>query len=134
MSKRNERQKASDVFRETSYTFAKKVSFDEAFPEIEDFTIEVEESVKGISDLGRKATFRKQNFPGEYMKCSNKYCYKGGFSIVDILREMVSSKQTNLETLKKCQGNEGSPKGKRIYRSCTNFFTVKVLIKYRERS
>ena len=43
MSRRQERKKASDLFRETTLLFAEKVSFDEAFPEIEDVTVEVEE-------------------------------------------------------------------------------------------
>jgi len=38
------RKKASDIFRETDYAFAKKVPFLEAFPELEDFRIEVRES------------------------------------------------------------------------------------------
>jgi len=36
MSKRDERQKASEVFNEADFVFAQKVSFDEAFPQIED--------------------------------------------------------------------------------------------------
>ena len=134
MSKRNERQKASDVFLESNLVFGRKVSFDEAFPEIEDLTVEVEESESGISDLGKKYTFRKQDLPCEYIDCRNPLCYKGGFSIGSILHEMVRTKQTNLETSKVCQGNEGSPKGRKIYRSCMNFFKIKVSIKYKEKS
>lgn len=132
MSKRDERQKASDVFRESNLAFAKKVSFDEAFPEIEDLTVEVEESGHGVSDWHRKSTYRKQNLPGQYIDCSNPLCYNGGFSIGLILRQMVRNKQTELETSKLCQGNEGSPKGRRIYGKCMNFFEIKVSIKYKE--
>jgi hypothetical protein len=131
MSKRDERQKASDVFRERNFVFAKKVSFDEAFSEIEDLTVEVEESGHGISGWNRKSTYRKQYFPGEYIDCSNPLCYNGGFSIGSILRKMVRNKQTELETSKLCQGNEGSPRGRRIYRKCMNFFKIKVSIKYK---
>ena len=134
MSKRDRRQKASDVFRESEFVFAQKVSFEEAFPEIEDLTVEVEESGHGVSEWNRKRTYRKQNFPGEYIDCSNPLCYNGGFSIGSILREMVRNRQTELETSKLCQGNEGSPKGRRIYRKCMNFFKIKVSIKYREAS
>lgn len=134
MSKRDERQKASGVFRESNFVFAKKVSFDEAFPEIEDLTVEVEESGHGISDWNRKSTYRKKYFPGEYIDCSNPLCYNGGFSIGSILSEMIRNKQTELETSKLCQGNEGSPKGRRIYRKCINFFKIKVSIKYKKES
>lgn len=44
---------------------------------------------------------------------------------------MVSKKQTDLETVAICQGYEGSPKGKRRYRSCINSFKVKVHITYK---
>ncbi|AKI97035.1 hypothetical protein [Kosmotoga pacifica] len=132
MSKRDRRQKASDVFRESKFLYSKKVSFEEAFPEIEDLTVEVEETGHGVSELNRKRTYRKQYFPGEYIDCSNPLCYNGGFSIGSILREMVKKRQTELETLKLCQGHEGSPKGRRIYRKCMNFFKVKVSIKYKE--
>ncbi|HPW98276.1 MAG TPA: hypothetical protein PK218_06940 [Flavobacterium sp.] len=134
MSKRDERQKASDVFRESNFVFSKKVGFDVAFPQIEDLTVEVEESRHGVGDWNRKSTYKKQNFPGEYINCSNSLCYNGGFSIGSILREMVRNKQTELETSKLCQGNEGSPKGRRIYRKCMNFFKIKVSIKYKVES
>ncbi len=132
MSKRDERQKASDVFRESNFVFAKKVGFDEAFPEIEDLTVEVEESGHGIYEWNHKRSYGKHNFPGEYIDFSNPLCYKGGFSIGSILREMVRNKQTELETLELCQGNEGSPKGRRIYRKCANFFKIKVSIEYKK--
>jgi hypothetical protein len=131
MLKRNERRKASDVFRENHFLFGKKVSFDEAFPGIEDLTVEVEESGDDVINRNRKSIYRKQYFPGEYIDCSNPLCYDGGFSIGEILREMVRDKQTELEKSMLCQGNEGSPKGRRIYKKCMNFFNIKVSIKYK---
>ena len=118
------------MFRESEFVFSKKASFEEAFPEIEDLTVEVEETGHGVGEWNRKRIYRKQYLPGEYIDCSNPLCYNGGFSIGSILREMVKKKQTELETSKLCQGHEGSPKGRRIYRKCMNFFKVKVSIKY----
>ena len=134
MSKRDERQKASDVFRESNFLFGKKVSSDEAFPQLQDWTVEVEESGRGVGDRKRKSTYGKQYFPGEYINCSNSLCYNGGFSIGLILHKMVRNKQTELETTESCKGNEGSPKGRRIYGKCMNFFKIKVSIKYKEES
>lgn len=95
MSK-NDRLKASDVFRQTNYLFSKKVSFGEAFPEIEDLTVEVEEMGHVIREWNRKRTYGKQ-YLGEYIDCSNPICYNGGFSIGSILREMVRKKETTKE-------------------------------------
>ncbi len=131
MYNRDRRQKASDVFRDTEFVFGKKASFDEAFPTIEDLTVEVEEFGQGITKGNRQRVYRKQNFPGEYIDCDNPLCYNGGFSIGEILREMVANTQMELDTSKLCQGNEGSPKGRRIHKKCMNAFHIKVSIKYK---
>ena len=129
MSKNN-RLKASDIFKQTEYLFSKKVSFEEAFPEIEDLTVEVEERGKGVREWDRKRTYGKK-YLGEYIDCSNSICYNGGFSIGSILREMVKKKKTTEEGSVSCQGYEGSPKGRIRYRSCINFFNYNISIKYK---
>ncbi|MDK2907184.1 MAG: hypothetical protein PWP02_960 [Thermosipho sp. (in: thermotogales)] len=133
MSDRKKRLKASDVFRESDYVFSKKVNFEEAFPEIENLKIIVEESGKGIKSCNKKHIYTKHNFPGEYINCSNPYCYNGGFSIGAILRDMTRKKLTEFETLKLCQGYEASPKGKKTYRNCLNQFKIKVYISYKKK-
>ena len=134
MSSRDKRQKASDVFKESNYLFSQKASFDKAFPEIQDLTVEVDELGRGITEYNRKSIYTKKYFPGEYINCSNPLCYNGGFSIGSILRNMVKNKQLELETSELCQGNEGSPKGRRIYGKCTNFFKIKISIKYQDQN
>jgi hypothetical protein len=130
---RQERMKASDVFHETNLVFSEKVGFDKAFPEIEDLTVKVKEIGHGVSDWNEESNYRKQYFPGEFINCRNPLCYNGGFSIGSILRDMVRNGQTEFETSKLCQGNEGSAKGGRIYRKCMNFFKIIVSIKYKEK-
>jgi hypothetical protein len=127
---RETRKKASEVDRERFRPFARKVGFKEAFPEIEDVRVEVAKSGAGIDEWNNHAIYGKEDL-GEYIDCSNSLCYDGGFSIGAILRDMVSKKQMDLETSQLCQGNEGSPKGRRIYRKCVNYFKVKVSIKYK---
>jgi len=122
--------KASDVFQKTEYVFSQKASFEEAFPEIEDVSVEVEESGQGVHKGFNKLTYKKK-YIGEYINCSNPLCYNGGFSIGGILREMIRNNKVDLETTESCQGYEGSPKGRRRYKPCWNFFKVKVHIKYR---
>jgi len=129
MSKRDKRQKASDVFNEAQ-EFGRKVSFDEEFPQIEDVVVEVTESGHGVR-RGSKKIHRKQRLR-EHINCNNPICHGGGFSIGAILREMVRSQQTELETTETCQGYEGSPKGRREYGECPNFFEIKVSVKYKK--
>ena len=127
---RRDRMKASDVFRETDYVFSKKVSFEEAFPEIADLKVVVEEDGHGVHEWNRTRHYGKG--VGEYIDCSNSLCYNGGFSLGNILREMVRNRETHKETTEICQGYEGSPKGQRRYRSCLNHFKITVDIVFKE--
>jgi hypothetical protein len=72
MSKRDERKKASDVFNEADFVFTGKVSFDEAFPQIEDVVVEVRESGHGVRGDTRRV-YRKPSL-GEHINCSNPIC------------------------------------------------------------
>lgn len=130
---RRKRMKASDVFREADYAFRSgpTLSFEEAFPEIEEVLIEVDEIGDGV-DRGLGSRRYTKNSFGEYINCSNPVCYKGGFSIGAILRGMVASRRTDFETTKGCQGYEGSPKGRRYYRPCSNGFKIRVHIDYKD--
>jgi len=129
MSDRNKREKAQDVFNQSDYVFAQKTTFENAFPEIEHCIVEVHESGYGRSGRGEE-THRYRN-PGEYINCSNPVCYNGGFNIGGPIREMVRSRETHREGSALCQGNEGSPKGRRIYGKCMNFFKYQITVKYR---
>ncbi len=138
MSRRNDRMKASDVFREKEFIFTRKVSFDEAFPEIEKIVIEVEERGDGVNLSGfcdSRRIYKNPNLPGEYIDCSNPLCYSGGVRIGSIIHEMVRARSTErVGSTSFCQGYEGSPKGRRRYRKCTNSFKVKVSITYKEKA
>jgi hypothetical protein len=125
--------KASDVFGEADYAFhsGPTLSFEEAFPGIEEVLIEVEEIGDGVDRDSGCRRYKKDSF-GEYINCSNPVCYNGGFSIGGVLRYMIASRQSDFETTKGCQGYEGSPKGKRYYRRCFNRFKIRVHIDYRE--
>jgi len=125
-----DRMKASDVFRETNYVFGKKVKFEEAFPEIKTLRVECTEEGYGARNPITRI-YTEKNTPGEYIDCHNPLCYNGGFSIGQILREMVQKREKHWEGTKFCQGYEGSPKGRRKYRSCINSWKVKVDIEYK---
>jgi hypothetical protein len=127
---RDKRQKASDVFNDSNFFMARKSPFEEAFPGIDDIKVGVIESGDGVSEWNEKRFYTKE-IAGEYINCSNTLCYNGGFSLGRIIRSMVYKKETEFKTSQMCQGNEGSPKGRRIYGKCCNFFNINVTIKYK---
>jgi len=131
-----DRKKASDVFREWRPVFGEKSSFKEAFPEIDDLKIECKETGHLGSVFNNETShyYSIENPPGEYIDCSNPLCYNGGFSIGRVLREMIRNKEMEKEGSEICKGYEGSPKGRRRYRNCLNFFKYKVKIKYKSKN
>ena len=60
---RDTRQKASDVFRETNFVFGNKVSFVEAFPQIEDIEVEVIEEDMIHPEKSYHYHYIKNNLP-----------------------------------------------------------------------
>ena len=91
---------------------------------------EVQETWHGVSGWIQDDVGRYTN-PGEYINCSNPVCYSGGIKLGLPIRDMVRARETEKEGSKLCQGSEGFPKGRRIYRKCANFFKYKITIKYR---
>jgi hypothetical protein len=130
MARQNQRQKASDLFRESTPMFGTKGTLAEVYPQIKDIIVEVQESGYGVDSWNSNRTYTKDFFPGEFIDCSNPSCFGGGFQLGSYLRRMVTEGNTELEDSKSCRGNEGSPKGRRIYRSCINTFEFKIKIQY----
>lgn len=106
----------------------------EVYPQIKDISVEVEEFGRGVDSWSKHRTYGKDDFPGEFVDCSNPACYGGGFQLGSPLAQMVRERQTEHEESKMCRGNEGSPKGRRIYRKCLNTFKYKIKIKYKPNS
>ncbi|MBN1439724.1 MAG: hypothetical protein JW929_09965 [Anaerolineales bacterium] len=131
MPSRDHREKSSELFERATYPLAKKVSFREAFPEIEKIYIEVLEYENVISENGLTQRYDIDTFPGEFIDCSNRYCFRGGISLGQIIRSMVSSKKTLEEDRIGCKGNETSPKGKKIYQKCLHSFKYSIKIEYK---
>lgn len=131
MARRTPPPKASDLFRDSTPVIGSKGMLGDVYPEIKDITVEVHESGDGVDSWNKDRTYDKNYFPGEFVDCSNPSCYGGGFQLGSYLAQMVRERQTDLEDAKTCRGNEGSPKGRRIYRSCLNTFKFKIKIKYK---
>lgn len=126
------RQKASDVFRESKHVFGDGVPFEEAFPEIKEAKVVCVQKGDGVREASAERVYTSPRI-GEFVDCSNPACYNGGFSVGQILRDMVRKKQTHLEDGRKCQGYEGSLKGRRkYYRPCFNHWDITVDVVYHE--
>lgn len=108
--------------------FGPLVEFDETFPELEDATIEWTET-----EMGRKisGTMQRSIKEGGLIRCTNPFCYRGGFEIDLELAYMVSKKQTSKQGRLSCEGDEGSPKGRIKGRSCLHGIEFKIIAKYK---
>jgi hypothetical protein len=122
------RQKASDVLRENPPAVGGLITFAEAFPAIRVVGIIVRE-LDG-DRVVRTHRFSRENFPGEYVDCTNPRCYDGGYELAETLRRMGASRETHLEEERMCQGNEGSPKGRREYGPCGHRFSIVADVAY----
>src|SRR4051812_48197061 len=70
---RGDRQKASDVFASTTFLLSGKGTFAEAFPTVEEASVEVVET-----DMGspvRTHHYSSRTGMGEFVDCSNRFCY-----------------------------------------------------------
>jgi len=130
----NKRPKAQEIFDQTMPMFGSKVPFEVAFPHIEDIFVEVQESLHATPVI-RTLNLDKRTI-SEFINCRDSRCYNGGFSIGNVVREMVRSGKTEHQTdLTTCQGGGGPQRGrKKIHGSCYHFFKAKVTIKYKEGS
>ncbi|MDP2871864.1 MAG: hypothetical protein Q8P31_04925 [Bacillota bacterium] len=131
---RDRRQKATDVFAEARLWLGEKTNdFDRAFPHIADVRIEITQDGEGVRGWNRHEVLGKRS-AGEYYNCANPLCYNGGFCLGEILRFMEEQRQTERELDLRCQGYEGTPKGRKKYGPCFNRFHVKIQVAYKAES
>ena len=111
------KMKASDVYLETEHSFVSKASFEKAFPQIEQFSIEVVETegneqvdVNAFKKIKNRHKYTKESLPGEFIDCRNPVCQKGGLPISGILLKMIPEKLIEFLGTESCQGYEGPPK------------------------
>lgn len=113
--------------------FATTSTFASTFPQIESAAVAVTHRESGLlRDAGEGANdWYTEKTLGEHVRCTNDLCYAGGFPIGNVLREMVSARETHREGRLLCRGNEGSPKGRRIYRKCLYGISYTIDLVYR---
>lgn len=125
------RKKASDYFNASEPFLGKKVGFVEAFPSISEISVTVIE----FKDFWKKNDgfypntryYDQYDLPGQFIDCTNPACDCGGFSIGNIISEMVSTRKESLEDSTKCRGKEG----RNSSRSCMHLFEYQIKIRYK---
>jgi len=112
------------------YFRGESISFEEAFPEIEDIKVEGTEGDLGSGFVsGKKVNLNKENI-GE-IGCSSFVCEEGEYALGDFISEMYNKKETFKEKIIMCKGHEKMGSGNPT-RRCLNGLNIKVKIKYKK--
>lgn len=128
---RQQHMKLSDVLARPGFFTGPRVRFVDAFPTIDEITVEIDmDGIRPFGAYGGVRVFDKSNIEPAY-DCPNPQCTRGGIRLESLISQMVCSRETSKEFQLKCEGYEGSPKGKRYYRTCTNWYKVKISIRYK---
>jgi hypothetical protein len=109
------------------------LSFEEAFPDVEEVRVEVREFNGGIPEPVSALVYATGLIlPGEWVSCSNPFCRCEGqsISIGGILRKTIRERMTECETQRDCRGAEKVGRGPR--EPCNRWFRVNLRLRYKE--
>jgi hypothetical protein len=120
--------KATDVFSNSNPLFGSKVTFKEAFPNIQSVTVDVVETDEDGDE--RRMSYDETEL-GQFIDCSRDRCYNGGFDIGKEIRKLYAAKLTEGGGEASCRGRDGTPKGKYQGESCEHMFTFSINIVYK---
>ncbi len=67
----------------------------------------------------------------EHVDCNNPACHNGGFSLGNVLREMIVNRQEEFIGTSFCTGTEGDPEEDLIHPSCSTRFEIQSILRYR---
>lgn len=106
--------------------FGTTTNVDEAFPEIDEIDIIIEQDPYGYycqHESGRISHYKKSTMP-RYEQCANPRCNQGGIDLQNFVLF-----HSNGEYDLSCKGHEGSPAGRRKGDPCDNYFKIKLNVK-----
>ena len=110
-------------------------SFEEVFPELEDASLEWQETVlarQGIrADVGEwnQLTYRGGLLHGPF-PCSNPTCREGGFELEHLIGSMIQAAETAKEGIAVCVGWEAEPGPER--QPCVHYASYRIALKFRD--
>lgn len=118
-----------DQVESGAHLFGQPTPFAKAFPTIKNLQIKVEIRTGGPMDSRPDIRYYTiQNPPGEYIRCPRARCTDGGWSIGDILREMVVKGETNRKAGGICAGQERMNRSS--FRKCLTLFSAEISVEY----
>ena len=110
-----------------SFLGGKRVPFHQAFPNIGKFSIRVEQDIFGFhtQDSWRRVqVYTPEHPPPPVVACINPRCQQGGLDLQSFIYTADQNGPWEYKQTFHCNGHEGSPKGRRIGRSCDNSFKL----------
>ena len=108
-------------------------NFGEAFPNVEAIDFTIDDNPWGWYNVrGHRPLHFTSASATSFISCPNDRCRRGGFDFGTFLRNHTyGSKITSVDQSYSCNGDEGTPAGRRKGDPCMNSFKVKGTIKYR---
>ncbi len=67
----------------------------------------------------------------EHVDCNSPECFNGGFSLGEVLRDMIRSRQEEFIGTSFCTGQEGDPEDLGPHPSCSTRFELQLTLRYR---
>lgn len=101
--------------------------FESEFASIDDAIIQFTESDYGNNPKSGVWSLRNN---GPVMACGNPKCQRGGYNLATEVRNMISANMSEREIRLSCNGDEGSPKGRRVGRECMQRLKAKITLKF----
>ena len=89
-----------------------------------------------VAEKGRRADpyelrITRADAVHEFVRCSNPLCQEGGFSLGELLREMIRDRRTEFLGVSYCIGQEGDLEIPESLKSCQTRFEVEATLSYR---
>ena len=107
--------------------------FGEAFPNVEAIDFTIDDNPWGWYNVrGHRPLHFTSASETSFIPCPNDRCRRGGFDFGTFLRNHTyGAKITDVDQSYPCNGDEGTPAGRRKGDPCMNSFKVKGTIKYK---
>jgi hypothetical protein len=104
--------------------------FHKEFPTITELEVRIEQDRNRYHTRSRHVrVYTLANHPRLFVPCVNPLCRRGGFDLTDLLITARDAGKLDYSDEVPCNGDEGSPKGRRRGRPCNNWFKVSMRVR-----